>query len=153
MLKERWFNASFLISFSIGYTGASFTKGKEIMPSHNSLRQQHLKTCVSNICHRIIPLSDTLSTTVVFSVLMNSPFPQGQREVVRKSHRTFVVCVCVCVCGCVRGCMCVCMCGREREKETERVCESGRHLGGVCRLWNRPHATHTTHNITNSAIA
>src|SRR4029434_5622305 len=99
MLKERWFNASFLISFSIGYTGASFTKGKEIMPSHNSLRQQHLKTCVSNICHRIIPLSDTLSTTVVFSVLMNSPFPQGQREVVRKSHRTFVVCVCVCVCA------------------------------------------------------
>ncbi len=39
--KERCFSASFLISFSIGYTGPSFMKGKEIIPSHNSSRQQH----------------------------------------------------------------------------------------------------------------
>ena len=38
--KERCFNASFLISFSIGYTWPSFTKGKEIILSHNSLQQQ-----------------------------------------------------------------------------------------------------------------
>ncbi|TDH00200.1 hypothetical protein EPR50_G00185960 [Perca flavescens] len=40
--KESCFNASFLISLRIGNTGPSFTKGKEIMPSHNSLWQQHL---------------------------------------------------------------------------------------------------------------
>jgi len=32
--KERCFNASFQISFSIGYLGPSFRKGKEIVASH-----------------------------------------------------------------------------------------------------------------------
>lgn len=34
MLKK---GASFFISFIIAYTGASFIKGKEIIPSHNAL--------------------------------------------------------------------------------------------------------------------
>ena len=32
---------------SIGYSGPSFRKGKEIMPSHNSLWQKHLKQCIN----------------------------------------------------------------------------------------------------------
>jgi hypothetical protein len=42
-VKERFQSASFPISFSIGYTGPSLTKGKEIMSSHNTLQQEHLK--------------------------------------------------------------------------------------------------------------
>jgi hypothetical protein len=34
---------AFLISFRIRYTGSSFTKGKRIRPSHNCMRQEHLK--------------------------------------------------------------------------------------------------------------
>ena len=57
-----------LISFSIGYTGPSFRKGKEIIPSQNSLRQEHFKGCtirpfyekttikMSNYFHTIIQI-------------------------------------------------------------------------------------------------
>ena len=43
LFMKRCFNASFLDSFSLGYTGVSFTNGKEIMLSHNTLGQEHLK--------------------------------------------------------------------------------------------------------------
>ena len=55
--QERCFSVYFIFSFSIGYTGPSFTKGKEIMPSHNSLRQQQqtiYMTHVNNIRHCIL---------------------------------------------------------------------------------------------------
>ena len=34
---------------SIRYSGPSFRKGKEIMPSHNSLWQKHLKKCINRL--------------------------------------------------------------------------------------------------------
>ena len=34
---------SFLISFSAGYTGSSFMKGKKILPNHNTSQQAYLK--------------------------------------------------------------------------------------------------------------
>lgn len=45
--KERCFTAFFFISFIIAYTGASFTKGKEIIPSLNALQQQLLNQCTN----------------------------------------------------------------------------------------------------------
>lgn len=42
-VKESCFIASFLISFSMGYTGPCFTKAREIMPFHSSLQQKYLK--------------------------------------------------------------------------------------------------------------
>lgn len=42
--KQRSFNAFLLSYFSIGTTGPSFTKGKEIIPLHNSLRWQYFNS-------------------------------------------------------------------------------------------------------------
>lgn len=39
-VKKRCFNTSFLITFGIGYMGQCFVKGKEIMPTLNSLQPE-----------------------------------------------------------------------------------------------------------------
>lgn len=63
--EERCFGASFLTCFSVGCTAPSFTRGQEVVPSHNSLGQQHLwwhSVVVSpqlSTCYTLVRLSKT----------------------------------------------------------------------------------------------